>query len=154
MTARAALVHPISIAAIALLVINDHVLKGAAPGALTGKLSDLAGMMFFPLFLAAGLELAGVRRAQLVVGCALATGVVFAATNTIGPAADAYRYGLAALQWPFHALFAALRGHALPGFAPVALTMDPTDLIVLPALAVPVWLARHRAIGTSRVNAV
>lgn len=138
MTARAALLHPIILGAIALLVINDHWLKGAAPGVVTGKLSDIAGMIFFPVFLAAGLELARVRSHRLVVYCAIATGLVFAATKTIPVAAEAYRYGLGALQWPFHALFGNGR------YAPVAMTMDPTDLIALPALIVPVWLTRDR----------
>lgn len=152
MTARAALLHPLVLGAIALLAINDHLLKGAAPGVLTGKLSDVAGMVFFPIFLAALLELVRVR-GRLVLGCAIATGLVFAATKTIPPAAEAYRYGLAVLQWPFHAVLSLLRGHGAPGVTPVAMTMDPTDLIALPALAVPVWLTRQR-IGTSRVSAV
>ncbi|HET7501896.1 MAG TPA: hypothetical protein VFK02_12855 [Kofleriaceae bacterium] len=46
MTASRALTRPIAIAAIALLVVNDHVLKAAYPGFVTGKLSDFAGMMF------------------------------------------------------------------------------------------------------------
>lgn len=140
MTARAALLHPITLGAIALLVINDHVLKRVAPGILTGKLSDVAGMIFFPLFLAAILEMFRVRHSWLILGCAIATGVVFAATKTIPLAADAYRSGLGAIQWPFHALFAIVRGNRVPGLASVAMTMDPTDLIALPALIVPVWL--------------
>src|SRR5690606_21606469 len=35
-----------------------------------------------------------------------ATGLVMATINTIGVAADAYRWGLGAAQWPFHALHA------------------------------------------------
>ncbi len=154
MTARAALLSPIALGAIALLVINDHVLKGLMPGVVTGKLSDIAGMVFFPLFLAALLELFGARHRKLVLGCAIATGVVFAAVKTIGPAADAYRLGLGVLQWPFRALVALVRGDGLPAIAEVALTMDPTDLIALPALIIPVWLVAHRTIGTSRVSAV
>lgn len=153
MTARAALLHPITLAAIVLLVLNDHVLKAAMPGVVTGKLSDLAGMVFFPLFLAAGLEYARVRSRYLVLGCAIATGVVFAAIKTVGPAAEAYRVGLGALQWPFRALFALVRGDGAPALAQVSLTMDPTDLIALPALFVPVLLVQ-RAIGTSRLSAV
>ncbi|HET7846788.1 MAG TPA: hypothetical protein VFL72_04790, partial [Acidimicrobiia bacterium] len=34
--------------AVLTLLINDHVLKGNAPGWLTGKLSDFAGLLFFP----------------------------------------------------------------------------------------------------------
>jgi len=46
------LAHPLSLAAIAALLINDHVLKPAWPSAVTGKLSDVAGLFFCP-FLAA-----------------------------------------------------------------------------------------------------
>ncbi|MSP60271.1 MAG: hypothetical protein EXR72_08005 [Myxococcales bacterium] len=50
-----ALLHPLWIASLAVLVVNDHFLKGAglAPGWLTGKLSDLAGYLLFPMLLAA-----------------------------------------------------------------------------------------------------
>ncbi len=53
--------HPITIAAIGLLLLNDHVLKSAAPSFWTGKISDFAGLFFFPFLftaiLAAGLRL-------------------------------------------------------------------------------------------------
>ncbi len=35
------------------MALNDHVLKYRFPGTLTGKLSDCAGMFYFPIFLAA-----------------------------------------------------------------------------------------------------
>jgi hypothetical protein len=38
--------------ALAVLVINDHVLKGAYPGFVTGKLSDFAGVFALAVFLA------------------------------------------------------------------------------------------------------
>ena len=41
------LFHPVTLAALALLVVNDRVLKGALPGAVTGKLSDVAGLASF-----------------------------------------------------------------------------------------------------------
>ena len=49
------LCHPLPIAAVLVLTLNDHVLKGSGllPGWLTGKLSDFAGLFFFPLLLAA-----------------------------------------------------------------------------------------------------
>jgi hypothetical protein len=148
--ARRALTTPAVLAAIALLIVNDHILKGSGmmPGVVTGKLSDLAGMVFFPLLLAAGLELARVRVS--VGACAIATGVVFAAIKLIGPAGDAYRFGLGALQWPLRALGAIVGGHAVPGIAPVHLTADPTDLLVLPALLIPVWIATSRRLDVDR----
>lgn len=42
------LTHPVVVLAIVTLLVNDHVLKGNAPGWLTGKLSDFAGLLFFP----------------------------------------------------------------------------------------------------------
>jgi len=45
--------HPATLISISLLLFNDHVLKIAAPSPLTGKLSDFAGLFFFPFLLAA-----------------------------------------------------------------------------------------------------
>src|SRR5262245_53546805 len=49
------LAHPVPLAAVGVLALNAHLLKGSGvlPGALTGKLSDFAGLFFFPLLLAA-----------------------------------------------------------------------------------------------------
>ncbi len=145
MIATRALVAPATLLAIALLVVNDHLLKARVPGLVTGKLSDLAGMVFFPLLLAAATEALGVRRGRAaVIAAAVATGVVFAAIKLWEPAGDVYRVGLAALQWPFRVLAAAVTDTALPGLGRAPLTADPTDLVVLPALLVPVWLASPR----------
>lgn len=46
-------IHPIPLFAVALLALNDHFLKTKYPSFLTGKLSDLAGVFFFPIFLCA-----------------------------------------------------------------------------------------------------
>lgn len=74
--------------AVAVLVANDWVLKGAGvlPGWLTGKLSDVAGMVVAPVVLAALLALAGLpvrhaRRAAVAV-----IGLGFAAIK-LSPAA-------------------------------------------------------------------
>src|SRR5438046_3051622 len=50
-----ALARPISLAAIALLLLNDHVLKPLWPSFITGKLSDFAGLYFTPYVVLAGL---------------------------------------------------------------------------------------------------
>lgn len=49
--------HPLSLASIALLLLNDHVFKVFFPSWLTGKLSDFAGLFFFPFIVAAGLSI-------------------------------------------------------------------------------------------------
>ena len=136
--ATRALVHPISLAAIALLVVNDHVLKQLAPGLVTGKLSDFAGLAFFPLLVAAAAEHAGIRRGtRTIVVAVIATGLAFAAVKLFAPAAELYRVGLATLQWPFRAVRAIVTGDALPALGRVRFVADPTDLIALVALAMP-----------------
>ena len=150
MIATRALLGPTALGAIVLLVLNDHVLKAHAPGVVTGKLSDIAGLIFFPLLLASAFEHLGVRRGRaLVVGTSLATGVAFSAIKLWEPAGDCYRIGLAALQWPFKALAAAVTDSALPALGRVQLTADPTDLLVLPMLLVPVLLTRPRTAAAS-----
>ncbi len=144
-----ALLSPLAVAAVALLVVNDHVLKHACPGWVTGKLSDVAGMVFFPMLLVSIWELAARRVPSpraLMIAC-VATGVTFAAVKLCAPASDAYRFGLAALQWPFRAAAAVLGGRALPALAPVALVRDATDLAALPALAIAWLVGRRRVAG-------
>jgi len=55
---RTALHHPAFWAALALLLLNDHVLKGAGllPSELTGKLSDVAGLVVAPWLAVAVLD--------------------------------------------------------------------------------------------------
>jgi hypothetical protein len=43
--------HPLILASILALLLNDHLLKSAFPSPLTGKLSDFAGLFFFPFLL-------------------------------------------------------------------------------------------------------
>ena len=119
------LLHPIALAAIAVLVINDHILKEAYPSWLTGKLSDVAGLVFFPLLAAALLApLIRIARDRLVTACVIATGVGFAAIKLWEPATVACEHVLGLLQLS-------------PG--PVQIVRDPTDLFALAALAFPAW---------------
>jgi hypothetical protein len=76
------LLHPVPLFALATLMINDHLLKQYYPGWVTGKLSDIAGMVFFPLFLLAMIDLGGrffgaapFRRDRVLLFCALATAI-------------------------------------------------------------------------------
>src|SRR5512138_134848 len=71
--------HPATVSSILLLLINDHVLKTVSPSWLTGKLSDFAGLFFFPFIVAAGLsillkkfEIAPRRLGQLAFGLVIA----------------------------------------------------------------------------------
>ena len=148
------LLHPVALAALVLLVVNDHVLKAAWPGFVTGKLSDVAGLIVAPLALQAAWEvgewIAGRWRgpsARVLAVAIVVVGVAFAAIQVWAPAADAYSWALGAAQWPFRALAALLSGVPSPGVSGVAVTADAEDLIALPALAVTWWVGRRRSVG-------
>ncbi|HEY4058152.1 MAG TPA: hypothetical protein VGM39_16180 [Kofleriaceae bacterium] len=131
--------HPVTIAAVALLILNDWVLKPAFPHgwphAITGKLSDIAGLVAAPVILTSliGLLLLasrklglrahpGLTRRRLVLSI-IATGVTFCAVK-LSPAAS-------------HA-FVALLSHVRHS----AVMLDRTDLLCLPALLVAYWIGR------------
>ncbi len=121
------------VAAMVLVALNDHVLKGAGllPGWLTGKLSDFAGLYFAPLLVAELWTLAKpTSEARAVVrrveGAALGFGVLFTAIKT-SPWADRL----------YEAVLTALLRH------PASNTVDPTDLVALGMLVVAVWDARR-----------
>ncbi len=111
-----ALLHPAWLGALAVLAINDHVLKGAGalPGLLTGKLSDFAGMIVAPALFAA---LLGVKSRRGLLHCHIAVGLVFALINLSPACADAWSWLMGLVGFPW------------------TITVDPTDLIALPALA-------------------
>jgi hypothetical protein len=130
--------------AVAVLLLNDHVLKQVRPGLLTGKLSDVAGLVFFPLLLGAAVEI-GVRAAtgrawrsaRSAAVCVLVTGVVFAAAE-LSPS----------VSWWLAVAWGHLQGWVPfgPGAgAPVVFTPDVTDLLALPVLIVPWIVGRRRA---------
>ena len=146
------MLHPLALAAVAVLALNDHWGKAAAPGLVTGKLSDVAGLLFFPLFLQALWEVgcAAARRpaapSRRVLGIAVGTtALVFTLVKLWPPAGEVYRHGLALLQWPPRALAAWVGSGVLPRPSPVLLVQDATDLIALPALALGWWAGRPRA---------
>ena len=44
-----ALLHPVALLSIAVLILNDHVLKPSLPGLVSGKLSGIAVLVLLPL---------------------------------------------------------------------------------------------------------
>lgn len=130
--AAAALTHPATLAALAALLVNDIALKRALPDAwATGKLSDLAWMVFAPPLLAYALSLIPGRSAlggRAVFGIAyVGLPLLYAAFNTFEPVHNAISRGL------------ALVGGSGPG-AP----LDPTDSAVIPfAMATALWIWRR-----------
>lgn len=133
------------------MIVNDQVLKAAWPGFLTGKLSDVAGMVVAPLLLVAMWEIAewitgrwrGPAGSVLVVAI-VAVGLTFAAVQVWEPASAAYGWAIGAGQWPFRAVAAAISGAPTPTLSPVVATADAEDLLALPALAVTWWVGRRR----------
>lgn len=141
------MLHPAPLAALAALALNDHLLKARFGNFVTGKLSDVAGMIFFPLLLVSLHELLLRARGRYVgpsrralVASVIATGAVFAAVKLSPDAALAWRWALGALQWPARALLAG----RLVDVAPVAHVVDPTDLVALPFLLVPLLVGSRR----------
>jgi hypothetical protein len=114
----AAFAHPVTLLAIALFAFNEFVLTPYHPGLLSGKLSDFAGLVFFPLIL----EVFGLGRKAAT----LLTGLCFVLVKTVP---------LATALWDrfFDTLYATV------GWADGAVNLiaDPTDLLALVALLLP-----------------
>ena len=125
------LIHPVTVAAAAVLIINDHVLKGWFYGPLTGKLSDIAGLVLAPAVLCLVITLCRSRtppRTAAALAVA-ATAAGFVAVKTTEQAA----------------MFASQAWTAVAG--PSLVLRDPTDLVALPALALAYWTARRTRDG-------
>ena len=125
--------HPASLASIGVLLLNDHVLKAAFGTWWTGKLSDVAGLVFAPALLAVGAALLAPRaRPRALAAATIATtGAAFAVVKATAAGAAAASATLSTLA------------------GPSVVRPDLTDLLALPALALA-YLAfraslRHRA---------
>lgn len=151
------LLHPGPLVAIAVLIWNDQIGKAHYPGLLTGKLSDVAGLFFFPLFLQATWEWLFERRGSACRPSVSALGVAvgltvlcFAAVQTFPPATQLYRQVFGLLHWPIGAVGEWLRNGSLPPIAMARATPDPTDLVTLPA-ALLGFLVHHRRVRISQI---
>ena len=127
-----ALMHPATVAAVAVLLLNDVVFKSMWPGSwVTGKLSDLAWVVFaspllaFLLSLLVGRSALGQRAAFLTsyVGLPL----LYAAFNTFEPVHDAI-----------------LRGLSIASGGTAGSPLDVTDSLVIPfGLGIALWVCRR-----------
>lgn len=113
--AHRAFAHPLWVGSLLLLLVNDHLLKGAQllPGWLTGKLSDVAGLFMAPALLAALLMVRSRRGFAWVHG---GLGLFFVALKLWAPAARGFEEAMGLLGLP------------------ARVVVDPTDLLALPAL--------------------
>jgi hypothetical protein len=121
--------HPISVAGLVLLLANDHLFKAWQPGPVTGKLSDVAGMLMFPPLLAVLVAVVAPRipARALAVGALAATGAGFAFVK-----ATAYGAQLASQAWSMVN-------------EPSLVRADVTDLLALPALTLCWWAWQRTA---------
>ena len=143
------LLHPVALASIAVLLINDHVLKAAWPGLITGKLSDFAGLVFFPLLLLACWQIVRAllsrngapSERQLIVAISI-TAALFVAIKADMTVNELVSAALGGAQW--------LVGHVLGASgstpAPVVIARDLSDLVALPALAAAYLIGRRSAL--------
>ena len=128
-----ALTHPLTVAALAALLLNDVVFKSLWPGSwVTGKLSDLAWVVFALPLLAFLLSLVsrGNRAVERTAFLAAYIGLplLYAAFNTFAP----LHYWI-------------LRGLSLASSRTTGHPLDTTDSLVIPlGLGVAVWVWRRR----------
>ncbi len=106
------LAHPVWLTSLALLLVNDHLLKGSGllPGWLTGKASDFAGMLVAPVLL--GVLVRGRTRLSLLL-VHVVVGVGFTAFELSHELAAAADLGYGAFGWTWRQW------------------SDPTDLLAL-----------------------
>ena len=124
------LIHPAVVGAVAVLALNDHVLKPRWPGTVTGKLSDVAGLFVVAVTAAA---IAGPQHRRRSTFALAAAGATFAGLKLMP--------GVAALAAP------VLGGTTI---------VDPTDLVALVALPFAHRLVRSQrtdSVGGAQVLA-
>lgn len=117
-TALKALSHPLSLFCIILLLVNDHILKVVVPSSLTGKLSDFAGLFFFPFLLAGLLGLVGEKFSFRPQRIAMLSFVITAI----------WFVGIKTTPWLNHLttdIAEIILGH------PTFIVLDPSDLVAL-----------------------
>lgn len=132
------------VVALVALIVNDHWLKAAYPSWLTGKISDIAGLIVAPVLLVSVVELAAWsagRKANLRLRMAFAAGlvgVVFTSIQLVPTVTGFYA------EFAGHSagLVAAIVPFVSSSGGPAGVTADPTDLVALVALIVPLRFSR------------
>ena len=139
--------HPLCVFMLWLWLLNDHIFKDLWGNDLTGKLSDISGLVVFPLMFIATYEMICAFRQKaathlhLVLWFSLGfSAMIMILINLSDWSADLCRVGLGVLQWPFRCLWSL----SIVPLQEVYLTMDPTDLWTLGALIIPYYIVFSR----------
>jgi hypothetical protein len=129
---RRAMISPLFVAAVLVMAVNDHLLKGAGiiPASITGKLSDFAFLFFVPIVVAFVFR---VRSHGPLVVIYVSIAILFSAVNLSG--------------W-FSQLVEHIFGLAM---IPMHLWPDATDLLALMIMPLSIWFV-HRRRATSRIE--
>jgi hypothetical protein len=146
---RSPLSHPLFLFALALLLLNDHVLKHVdlLPNALTGKLSDFAGLIVAPIVLSILLRAKGTAARAC---CFALVAIVFSAVNLSPDAARAFERATALIGMPWSVFVdpTDLAGFLSYPFAWVIAKSDgPSDKRIL-AVAALACAASSPAVGS------
>lgn len=126
--AFACLAHPVNLIAIGLILFNTLFLQVHSPSWLSGKLSDLGWMIVLPLVVINLLSLIPLFR-----------------KTRLTPLVAVFLVGLlfALLKVSPHVNLLARQSFAAAFGWPLKLALDPSDLLVLPALLIPILLSRR-----------
>ena len=142
--------HPLVVGMLFLWIINDHVLKAAYGNFWTGKLSDVAGLVVFPLIPLALYEFycawtsRNPRLHRMIFGASMAfTASLLIAINLSEACSTLCCEFVATIQWPFLSGWALFSGQKIPNLPQLTATPDPTDLFTLPALLIPLYLQKR-----------
>ena len=136
-----ALTHPVTVAAVVVLLMNDALFKSLWPASwVTGKLSDLAWVVFASPLLAFVLSffvgrLPFGRRAAIIIAY-VGLPALYAAFNTFQPIHDRVLWGL-----------------SLVSGGTAGSPLDPSDSLVIPfGLGIAVWVWRRKPVGPDRLR--
>lgn len=140
---------PAFLIALAILLLNDLVLKPHFPGTLSGIASDVAGMVFFPVFVVALAELASAllpckpwASPRWFTVATVAVAVLFVLIKFTDVGGAVYTWAAGPVEGTVGQLL------QLPQ---VGVVRDPWDLLAAPFGLVAVWLG-YRWRGASGVQ--
>jgi hypothetical protein len=123
---------PWPLLAVAVLVLNDHVLKARFHNGLTGKLSDFAGCFVLPLFVSAVLAQVTHWSVRARIGAGVvATLALFVPIKLSTLAAAFVARAIEVLSVPL-------------GLGAQHIVADPSDLLAVPMVGVAAWLVLRR----------